>query len=138
MKIENLFKAKIVHLILSRKTEDALKLLSQHYHIDTPKLKVGMPKRHIKNAGCYVASKKTIYVSNRNRMYDPYLILHEFYHHLRTQDMKHKGTEKYADYFAKEHIEAYEKLLQLKKSNMRNGSPGEIRTPVSGSRARHA
>jgi hypothetical protein len=68
-----------------------------------------MPKRHGKDAGCYVASKKTIYVSDRDNLYNPYLILHEFYHHLRTTDKKHKGTEKYANRFAEEYVETYKK-----------------------------
>lgn len=104
---EQLFKAKIVHLILSKKPEDALKALSQHYNVITPELKVGMPKGHRKNVGCYIAKKRTIYVSNMNNIYNPYVILHEFYHHLRTYNMKHKGTEKHANRFAKDYIETH-------------------------------
>ena len=111
MKDEDLFRAKIVHLIISREPEEALEFLSQYYHVATPKLRVGIPKGHVKNAGCYVASKKTIYVSDRENLYNPYLILHEFYHHLRTSDGKHKGTEKYADRFAKKFVETYTKIL---------------------------
>lgn len=110
---EELFRAKIVHLILSKKTEEALECLSQYYHLATPKLKVGMPKGHGKNAGCYIASKKAIHISNRNNLYNPYLILHEFYHHLRTHNLKHRGTEKYADKFAKDYVEAYKKLSTI-------------------------
>lgn len=110
MNSEELFRAKIVHIILSRKPEEALQSLSEHYHVVTPKLRVGMPKGHGKDAGCYVASKKTIYVSDRDNLYNPYLILHEFYHCLRATDGKHKGTEKYADRFAKEYVEAYKKV----------------------------
>jgi len=104
---EQLFKTKIVHLILSKKPENALKALSQYYKVITPELKVGMPKGHIKNVGCYVPKSKTIYVSNLNNLYNPYVILHEFYHHLRTYNMKHKGTEKHAERFAKDYVEAY-------------------------------
>lgn len=107
MNSEGLFRAKIVHLILSRNPEEALKFLSQHCHVVTPDLRVGMPKGHRKNSGCYIAGKKTIYVSDRDNLYNPYLILHEFYHHLRTTNGKHRGTEKYADKFAREFIEAY-------------------------------
>ena len=110
MNSEELFRARIVHLILSRKPEEALESLSQYYHVATPKLRVGMPKGHGKNAGCYAAAKKTIYVSDSDNLYNPYLILHEFYHHLRATDGKHKGTEKYANRFAKEHVETYEKV----------------------------
>jgi len=104
---EQLFKARIVNLILSRKPEDALKALSQYYKVITPELKVGVPKGRRKNIGCYIAKKRTIYVSNLNELHNPYVILHEFYHHLRTYNMKHKGTEKHAERFAKDYIEAY-------------------------------
>lgn len=107
MSAEKLFKAKIVQLILSKKTEEALKALSRHFNLEVPKLKVGMPKRHGKNLGCYTAKDKTIHVSNRENLYNPHLILHEFYHHLRTHGREHKGTERYADEFAREFIQAY-------------------------------
>ena len=109
MNSEQLFKAKIVHLILSKKPEDALKALSQYYNVMTPELKVGMPKGHRKNVGCYIAKKKAIHVSNLNELHNPYVILHEFYHHLRTYNMKHRGTEKHAERFAKDYIEEYKK-----------------------------
>jgi hypothetical protein len=44
---------------------------------------------------------------------EPFVVLHEFYHHLRTAlDRKHRGTEKYADEFAREFIEAYKSIVQ--------------------------
>jgi hypothetical protein len=106
-----LFKIKIVHLVLSKRPEDALKSLSQYYNVITPELKVGMPKGHIKNVGCYVAKKRTICVSNLNELNNPYVILHEFYHHLRTHNMKHRGTEKHAERFAKDYIETYKTVV---------------------------
>jgi len=105
-----LFKVKIVHLILSKKPEEAVESLSQHYHVVTPSLKVGMPKGHGKKVGCYIASKKAIRASNRDNLYNPYLILHEFYHHLRTHNLKPRGTERYANKFAEEYVEAYRKF----------------------------
>jgi hypothetical protein len=40
---------------------------------------------------------------------NPFVIIHEFYHHLRSKavDKMHRGTEKNADKFAIEFIEAY-------------------------------
>jgi len=96
-----------VWLIVSKKPEDALEALSHYYKVKTPELKVGMPKRHRKKVGCYVSKNKTIYVSDLDNLYNPYVILHEFYHHLRIHDTKHKGTEKQAKRFAKDYIEAY-------------------------------
>jgi len=105
---ENLFKARVVQLILIKETDEALKALSQHYSVDVPYLKVGMPKKHSKKVGCYVAKTKTNHVMSREKLEDPFVILHEFYHHLRIQDRKHKGTEKHADRFAEEFLEAFQ------------------------------
>jgi hypothetical protein len=108
---ETLFRAKIVYLILSQDTEEALELLSQHYEVAVPKLKVGMPKRHSKNPACYVAKSRTIHVVQREILWNPFVILHEFYHHLRRETDAHGGIEKYADKFAKNYIEAYKKTV---------------------------
>lgn len=104
---EHVFKARIVQLILMKEIDEALEALSQHYNVVVPNLKVGMPKKYSKKLGCYVSKTKTIHIMSRERLEDPFLILHEFYHHLRTQDRKHRGTEKYADRFAKEFLEAF-------------------------------
>jgi hypothetical protein len=103
------FKPLIVWLILNGQTEKALSLLAKNYKVSTPKLKVGLPKsRKAKASGCYTPKDATISVRNSDVMRNPFVILHEFYHHLRTTiDKKHKGTEKNADKFATEFIEAY-------------------------------
>jgi len=105
---EHRFKARVVQLILMKETDEAIKALSQHYSVDVPKLKVGMPKKYTMKVGCYVSKTKTIHVMNREKLEDPFVILHEFYHHLRTQDRRHRGTEKHADRFAKEFIKAFQ------------------------------
>jgi len=104
---ENMFKAKVVELILMKKVDEALKALSQHYSVDVPRLKIGMPKRHSKKIGCYVSKTKTIHIMNHEKLGEPFIILHEFYHHLRTRNRKHRGTEKHANRFAEEFIEAF-------------------------------
>ena len=104
------FRTKVVYLILSKDTEEALELLSSHYGIVEPKLKVGMPKRYSKNPACYVAKKRTIYVSCREILWNPHVILHEFYHHLRRVSDAQAGVEKYANNFAKNYLEAYRKI----------------------------
>ena len=91
---------KVVSLILDCKTEEALELLSSYYGVEPPGLKVGRPKGIGKALAVYVASKKTIYVTRGEYMCNPFIILHEYYHHLRTFMGKHRGTEKYADKFA--------------------------------------
>lgn len=105
---EQMFRLRVVRLILAKKVEKALEALSNHYRVGVPRLKVGMPKRSGGKAGCYVSSTKTIHVANEERLYDPFVILHEFYHHLRTQGGKHRGTEKHANKFAQEYITAYQ------------------------------
>lgn len=104
---EDLFKAKIVQLILMKEPLEAIEALSHHYGVDVPRLKVGMPKKYSKKVGCYVSKTKTIHVMNQEKLEEPFVILHEFYHHLRTQDEKHRGTEKHANKFAEDFIEAF-------------------------------
>ncbi|MCD6530390.1 hypothetical protein J7L06_08950 [Candidatus Bathyarchaeota archaeon] len=108
---EELFKIGIVRLILSGEAERALKLLSRYYHVPVPELKVGLPKGHRRVMGCYIADKRTIYIADRQGLRNPHLILHEFYHHLRSRGGKHRGTERYADRFAEDYIQAYRRAV---------------------------
>ncbi|HEX9862153.1 MAG TPA: hypothetical protein VGB11_02590 [Candidatus Bathyarchaeia archaeon] len=105
------FKPLVVWLILNGKTEEALALLAENYRVNVPKLKIGLPKGHTNRAyGCYTPKNATISVLNSDAFGNPFVILHEFYHHLRTHsvDKQHKGTEKNADKFATEFLQAYE------------------------------
>ena len=101
------FRAKVVNLILSKDTEEALQLLSQHYEVAKPNLRVGMPKRHSKKLACYAAKKRTIHISDREVLHNPHVILHEFYHHLRNFKNAQGGIEKYAQRFAENYLQAY-------------------------------
>jgi hypothetical protein len=112
-------KAQIVYLILSRRTEEAMELLSEAFHVDAPKLSVGTVKGMKRAAAVYVLKRKTIYVSRGEHLWEPFVILHEFYHHLRSQSGRHRGTEKLADAFAKDFIHAYEELI----TNSETGNP---------------
>lgn len=105
---EQIIKRRVVQLILAKKVEEALETLSKYHKVSVPRLRVGMPKRSGSKAGCYVSTTKTIHVASEERLYDPFVILHEFYHHLRTQGGKHRGTEKHANKFAQEYIAAYQ------------------------------
>jgi len=112
------FEATVVGLIIDGKTEKALKILAERYEIDTPHLKVGLPKGYKrKTLACYSSQTKTISVLNSETLKDPTIILHEFYHHLRTDvRQRHRGTEKHADEFAKKFIQAYKSLLASTKN----------------------
>ena len=104
------FKPLVVWLILNGKPEEALELLAKKYQVKVPDLKVGLPKGHkIKAYGCYTSKDQTISVLNSDVMVNPFVVIHEFYHHLRSKsvDRIHKGTEKNADKFAIDFIEAY-------------------------------
>lgn len=103
------FKPSVVAFILDGKPEDALQQLAKHYHVSTPRIKVGLPKGHRKNVlGCYTARDRTISVLNADILKDPFVVLHEFYHHLRIGlSMVHRGTEGNASEFAKNFIMAY-------------------------------
>lgn len=105
---EILFKTRIVQLILKNRAEEAIRALSAHYDVTVPNLKVGLPKKNRRKVACYVAETKTIHVGSRVELEDPFVILHEFYHHLRMHGRKHLGTEKHADRFAKEFIGVYQ------------------------------
>jgi hypothetical protein len=100
------FRASVVHLILSGNAEEAVERLAKHYSVNPPRIKVGLPQRHgARTLGCYTTKDKTIHVLNSDTLRDPFVILHEFYHHLRTSiDKKHRGTEKYASQFARDFI----------------------------------
>ncbi len=112
MSEEQRFKAKVVWLIANGQTEKALEQLAEHYKVEVPKLKVGLPKKHRKKAlGCYSSQNNTISVLNSDILKEPFTILHEFYHRIRTDlDLRHRGTEKYADEFAMEFIQAYKAM----------------------------
>lgn len=101
-------KARIVSLILDRKPEEALQILSSLYKVKEPKLRIGTVRKHRKTAlAVYVQKENTIYVSSSDILYNPFIILHEFYHHIRFKDGKHRGTEKNANAFATEFIKSY-------------------------------
>ena len=109
-KRDSLDKPLIVWLILNKRTEEALNLLSDHYQVTMPRLKVGLPKGHKKNVfGCYTSKNQTILLLNSEVIGNPFVIIHEFYHHLRTSIGKeHKGTERNANKFANDFIREYQ------------------------------
>ena len=110
---ERRFKASIVWLIANGKAEEALEKLAEHYNVEVPRLKVGLPKGHkTRTRGCYDSKNGTISVLDSEVLKQPFTILHEFYHHTRTGlDAKHRGTERYADQFAMEFIQAYKSVV---------------------------
>lgn len=94
--------------ILDSNPDLALDLLCEYYRVERPKLGVGVVKGRSKGVqAVYSARRKEILAARREFLYDPFTILHEFYHHLRYFGDDHRGTEKYADKFAIDFIRAY-------------------------------
>jgi hypothetical protein len=103
----------VVNLILNRKTEDALNLLSSFYKIAAPGIKVGTIKGKRKTVyAVYVPRERRIYASTSEIYYNPFIILHEYYHHLRSQGTVHRGSEDHANKYAKEFLLSYARTLQ--------------------------
>jgi hypothetical protein len=105
------FRAKVVGSILGGRPEVALRLLSKHYGVREPALRVGTVKRHRKVLACYVEREGRIYLSNSRYMTDPFVVLHEFYHHLRASRVrKNRQVERSADLFAANFIRDFMKV----------------------------
>lgn len=106
------FKAEIVQMIINRETESALAILCKYYKISPVKITVGTIKGKRRTVyAVYVQNESKIYCINSDIYYDPFIIVHEFYHHLRTVAGLHRGSEKHANKFAKDFIDSYNKII---------------------------
>lgn len=104
-------KATVVALILDSHPEAAIGLLSRWYKVSKPKLRVGVVEGRTKGvAAVYSQRRKEILAAKREFLYDPFVMIHEFYHHLRSISGHHRGTEKQADRFALDFIESYQRI----------------------------
>jgi len=102
------FRSRVVDLILAGRPEHALKLLSEYYDVDPPHIRVGTVKGHRRVLACYVRRERRIYVSKGEHLTAPFLILHEFYHHLRASQInRNRQVEKRADLFALGYIQDF-------------------------------
>jgi len=118
--LDDLTKAKIVSMILNRRTEDALQNLSKFYNTTPPEIVVGTVKGKRKTVyAVYVQRESKIYAINSDVFYNPFIILHEFYHHIRTKGGIHRGSEKNANMYAKSFIDAYSRIIkQIRESHL--------------------
>jgi hypothetical protein len=113
---DDLTKAKIVYMILNRKTEEALQSLSKFYNITPPEIVVGTIKGKRRSVyAVYVQKESKIYAINSDIFYNPFVVLHEFYHHIRTKGGIHRGSEKHANMYAKDFVDAYKKIAGQKR-----------------------
>ena len=109
---DDLTRAKIVYMILNKKTEEALQNLSDFYNISPPEIVVGTIKGKRRTVyAVYVQKERRIYALDSDIFYHPFIVLHEFYHHLRTRGGMHRGSEKYANIYAQGFIDSYNKIL---------------------------
>jgi hypothetical protein len=110
---EERMKAVAVWLILDSKPEDAISLMCKWYRVSSPRLLVGVLEGKTKRvAAVYSVQRREIRAARREYLYDPFVIIHEFYHHLRSTSGKHRGTEKQADRFALDFIAAYRRVTE--------------------------
>jgi hypothetical protein len=111
--LNDLTKTKIVYMILSKRTEEALEYLSKVYNIATPEIVVGTVKGKRRTVyAVYVQKESKIYAINSDIFYNPFVVLHEFYHHIRTKGGIHRGSEKNANMYAKSFIDAYNRTIK--------------------------
>lgn len=118
--LDDLTKAKIVALILDKKTEVALANLSKLYKIDAPEIVVGTIKKKRRTVyAVYVVQEKKIYALNSEIFYNPFVILHEYYHHIRSKHGTHRGSEKRADMYAQDFIDSYTRIVEKLNQNIK-------------------
>jgi predicted metallopeptidase len=110
---EEMFKVYIVHLILSKETENAVELVCKKNHVSAPSLRIGgVPKGHKKALGVYSVASNFIAFRDQDQFFNPFVVLHELYHCIRSRSGAHRGTEKNADRFALSFIETYNKFAE--------------------------
>jgi hypothetical protein len=111
--LDDLERAIVVQMILDKKTEESLQSLSAYYKVNPPKIVVGTIKGKRRTVyAVYVQREAKIYCINSEVFYNPFIVLHEFYHHLRSKGGIHRGSEKHANSYAKDFIDAYKKTKE--------------------------
>ena len=109
---DDTFKAYIVQLIIDKKTEQVIESLSRFYEIKPPQIVVGTIKGKRRTVyAVYVQRECKIYCINSDIFYNPFIIMHEFYHHLRTTAGVHRGSEKHANMYARDFIDSYKTII---------------------------
>jgi len=110
--IDDLTKSQIVRMILEKQTEKALEKLSEFYHVTPPQIVVGTIKGKRRTVyALYVQNERKIYALNSEIFFNPFVVLHEYYHHIRTKLGVHRGSERNANKFAQEFVDAYKKIV---------------------------
>ena len=108
---ESSFKVAIVNIILSKDTERAVELLSKRFKVRTPALGIGPTKGKKKALAVYSVPANAILFKDQESFFDPFVVLHEMYHCIRSTSGNHRGTEKNADRFALEYLAEYRRTV---------------------------
>ena len=107
-KLDEVTKVQIVRMILEKQTEMALEKLSEFYHVIPPQIVVGTIKGKRRTVyALYVPREQKIYALNSDIFFNPFVVLHEYYHHIRSKLGIHRGSERNANRFAQDFIDAY-------------------------------
>ena len=92
-------KAKVVFLIPNRRS---ITNFSKFYKVIPHEIIVGTIKGKRRTiCVVYVQREVKIYCINSDIFYNQFIVLHEFYYHLRTKSSIHSGSEKHASIYAK-------------------------------------
>lgn len=112
----------VVHLILSKQTEDAVELVAKKFEVRSPTLRMGLPKGKKRALAVYTVAANSIQFADEESFFDPFVVLHEMYHCVRSSSGKHRGTEKNADRFALSYIDEYRRFVEsLDKGTISSG-----------------
>ena len=104
------FKAAIVGLILAKDTEAAVDILSKKFRVRAPSLQIAHTKGKKVALAVYSVAANSISFADQEHFFNPFVVLHEMYHCIRSRSGHHRGTEKNADRFALDYIENYQKV----------------------------
>ncbi len=109
---ESSFKAYIVSLILNKETEKAVEILSAKYRLRPPSLSIGISKGKKKALGVYSVEANAISFKDNEQFFNPFVVLHEMYHCIRSTSGTHRGNEKNADRFAIDYIRTFNQFAR--------------------------
>lgn len=104
------FKAAIVGMILTKDTELAVDVLSRKHHVRAPSLEIGHTKGKKIALAVYSVAANSIAFADQEYFFNPFVVLHEMYHCIRSRSGHHRGTEKNADRFALDFIQNYARV----------------------------
>lgn len=121
--------ARVVYMILDKKTEEALRVLGEFYRVKPPEIAVGTVKGKRRTAyAVYVPKERKIYAMNSDILYNPFVMLHEFYHHLRSQGGPHRGTERHANLYAQGFVDSFAAAVARQRQQQLLQQKGEERS----------